>query len=247
LTSYESKVVLVTGGARRIGAEICRQLHARGYDIALHYNRSAEDARALAAELNTKREGSCRIFQAELNDGAQCGQLVEDVLAAFDGIKALINNASAYFPTPLSEPTDAAWDELLDTNLKAPYLLAQAARHSLSEHRGCVVNVLDAHASKPTRNYAIYNLSKSALADLTQSLALEYSPEVRVNGVAPGAILWPEDPDFGEQQQQTMLEKIPLASLGTCQDVAAAVVFLTMDAPYITGQMLAVDGGRALT
>ncbi len=241
------KVALVTGGGRRIGAEICRHLHRRGYRIAVHCNQSTAQASQLCDELNDLRKESCHGFQADLSDGGECRQLIDAVVSYFEGLNVLVNNASAYFSTPLEQAGESDWNTLLDTNLRAPFILAQGARESLAHNRGCIINLLDAHTSLPTRNYTIYHLSKTALGNLTQSLALEYAPEIRVNAIAPGAILWPEDADFGEQQQQAMLEKIPLGALGCSEDIAAAVTFLADDAPYVTGQLLAVDGGRGLT
>jgi pteridine reductase len=240
-------VALVTGGARRIGAEICRTLHNAGYRIALHYRSSSAAARELAEELNAERPGSCRAYGAELQHEGQCAGLAARVLEDFQRVDLLVNNASAFFKTPLASCTEADWDLLLDTNLKAPFFLVQSLAPSLRARSGSVVNIVDAHTDAPQANYTAYTTSKHGLANLTRSLAAELAPGVRVNAVAPGAILWPGETGEGldTAEKQAALARIPLQRLGECEDIANAVVFLA-GAPYITGQILAVDGGVSL-
>ena len=237
----------MTGGARRIGAAICRALHQSGYDIALHYHHSAAEADALATRLNAARADSCRSYAADLGDPEGPAQLASDVLAD-SPVSALVNNASLYYPTPLDQPLEGSWQALINTNLRAPLLLSQALQGSLAAAQGCIVNLLDAHTAQPQSGYALYDLSKNGLASLTRSLALEMAPVVRVNGVAPGAILLPEGKQLpsGAASAAEFAKKIPLQRLGQETDIAAAVSFLVTAAPYITGQVLAVDGGRNL-
>jgi pteridine reductase len=243
----ESKVALVTGGAQRIGAEIFRQLHAAGYRIALHYRTSEAAAAELADQLNILRTDSCCGYSADLLEQQYCVDLAARVMADFQRVDLLVNNAAAFFQTPVESCAETDWNLLLDTNLKVPFFLSQALITTLREHGGSIVNIVDAYTDKPQRNYAAYTISKNGLAMLTRSLALELAPGVRVNGVSPGAILWPQQPDgqMSETEQQAMLARIPMQRLGESQDIAAAVVFLA-DAPYITGQVLCIDGGVSL-
>ena len=238
---------LVTGGARRIGAAICGALHASGYNIALHYHQSTAEAEALAIDLNKARPDSCLLYNADLGNAEGPRQLTSSVLA--DGpVSVLVNNAALYYPTPLEHPFDEAWPALINTNLQAPLLMSHALYGSLKAESGCIINLLDAHTAHPQRGYALYDLSKNGLASLTRSLALEMAPEVRVNGVAPGAILLPAGEQLlsGAASAAEFTQKIPLQRLGQETDIAAAVTFLVTAAPYITGQVLAVDGGRNL-
>ncbi|OGT83518.1 MAG: pteridine reductase [Gammaproteobacteria bacterium RIFCSPLOWO2_02_FULL_61_13] len=236
----QAKTALITGGARRIGAAITHALHAAGMDVIIHCHRSVAEAEALAANLNRARAGSARVLNQDLRPASGPEKLVEQCHA----LDVLINNASTFYPTPLAEATAAQWDELLDTNLRAPFFLAQAAAPLLRRRQGCIVNLTDIHAQRPLRDHAIYSISKAALDMLTKALAKELAPEVRVNGIAPGAAMWPEQMDADLRQRiesHTMLKRA-----GTPEDVAAAVRFLVCDAPYVTGQILAVDGGRTL-
>ena len=236
----QAKTALITGGARRIGAAITHALHAAGMDVIIHCHRSVVEAEALAANLNRARAGSARVLNQDLRPACGPEKLVEQCHA----LDVLINNASTFYPTPLAEATAAQWDELLDTNLRAPFFLAQAAAPLLRRRQGCIVNLTDIHAQRPLRDHAIYSISKAALDMLTKALAKELAPEVRVNGIAPGAAMWPEQMDADLRQRiesHTMLKRA-----GTPEDVAAAVRFLVCDAPYVTGQILAVDGGRTL-
>ncbi len=238
-------VALVTGSARRIGAAIARRLHAAGYDLALHYRSSADDAQALATELEGARVGSTLLLQADLAEFDRLPELVAKTIGRFGRLDALVNNASAFHPTPFGATTPAQWDELFAINARAPFFLSQAAAPHLANANGAIVNIADIHAERPLREHAVYAMSKAALLHMTRSLALELAPKVRVNAVSPGAILWPEggkDPDA----QAALLARTPLGRIGTPQEIAEAVLWLLQDARYCTGQTLHVDGGRML-
>ena len=239
--------VLVTGAARRIGAAIARELHSAGARLALHCHRSRAEAEALAAELNRARAGSCVVVQGDLLDVPGLARIVEEAARAFGRLDALVNNASSFYATPLGKIDERAWNDLMGTNLRAPLFLAQAAAPRLREAKGAIVNIVDIHAERPLADFVVYTVAKAGLAGLTRSLALELGPDVRVNGVAPGAILWPEDGkhyDRGEKERITA--QTPLARNGSPEDVAGAVKYLLFDAPFVTGQILSVDGGRSL-
>ena len=241
----EPPVVLVTGAAHRVGAAIVRHLHAAGYRVLIHYRRSAEPARALAAELEGRRPGSARALEADLLETSALPELVERARAAWGRLDALVNNASTFYPTPLGTIEERHWKDLLGTNLKAPLFLAQAAAPELRRRRGAIVNIVDIHAERPLKGHPVYSIAKAGLAMLTRSLARELGPEVRVNGVSPGAILWPER-GLDEARRREIVERTALKRRGEPADVARAVLFLLRDAPYVTGQILAVDGGRSL-
>jgi pteridine reductase len=238
-------VALITGAARRVGAQIARRLHAAGYDLALHHRASADDIEALVAELDATRPRSTAVLVAELRDDDAPARLVGETLARFGRLDALVNNASAFFPTPLGEATPAQWDTLFAANARAPFFLAQAAAPALREARGGIVNLADIHGERPLRGHAIYGMAKAALIMLTRALALELAPDVRVNAVAPGAVLWPEHgkPDA---EKAVLLAATPLRRAGEPDDVAEAVRWLLQEARYTTGQVLRVDGGRLL-
>jgi len=238
-------VALVTGASRRVGAVIARTLHAAGYDLALHYRRSADDARALADELEHRRRGSTLLLQAELAELSALPAMVEQLLAHYGRLDALVNNASAFHATPLGTATPAQWDELFASNAQAPFFLSQAAIPALREARGGIVNLLDIYAERPLAEHPLYCMAKAALSAMTRSLALDLAPAVRVNGVAPGAVLWPSDGKAGADQQ-ALLARTPLQRAGTPEDVAGAVLWLLRDAPFVTGQTIRVDGGRTL-
>ncbi|MEI7036740.1 pteridine reductase [Fulvimonas yonginensis] len=239
-------VALVTGAARRVGASIARQLHAAGYDLALHYRRSAGDAEALAAELEVRRPHSTLLLAAELADTARLPSLVQRAVDRFGRLDALVNNASAFRPTPVGEATPAHWEELFASNAQAPFFLSQAAWPALREARGAIVNLVDIYAERPLAGYPIYVMAKAALAAMTRALALDLGPEVRVNAVAPGAVLWPDEgKDYDDRA--AMLARTPLRRAGSPQDVAGAVLWLLRDAPFVTGQIIRVDGGRSLS
>ena len=239
------RVALVTGASRRIGAEIVRGLHAAGYRVLLHYHRSEDEARQLAGALNAERPGSILALRADLDDTAALDELVRRAIDAWGHLDALVNNASTFYPTPLGTVTESQWDALLGSNLKAPFFLCQAAAPHLACRQGAIVNLVDIYAERPLKGYPAYSIAKAGLAALTRSLAVELAPDVRVNGVAPGAILWPEQADGG-QTQADILARIPLARSGSPSDIAGAVRFLLEEAPYITGQIIAVDGGRSV-
>ena len=243
----QGKVVLITGGARRVGAAICRNLHAHGASIMVHYRSSAKEARALQAEFNLKRTDSVALIQADLLNLPMLPNLVGDTVKRFGKLDVVINNASSFFPTAVGEINDKAWDDLIGTNLKAPLFLSQAAVGQLKKNHGCIVNIVDIHAERPMKNYVVYSTAKAGLVNLTRSLARELAPEVRVNGVAPGAIIWPEDEAWSDElSRQRIINSTLLKRVGDPEDIAKAVHFLIADAPYITGQIIAVDGGRSI-
>jgi pteridine reductase len=242
---FENAVVLVTGAARRIGAAIVTRLHENGAQVAIHYRGSVDEAAALADELNERRPASAKIFQADLLDTDAIGQLIDDVVAWGGRLDALVNNASTFYPTPVGTITEQEWDDLVGSNFKAPLFLSQAAAPQLSEAGGAIVNIVDIHAQRPLRNHPVYGPAKAALAMLTRSLAKDLAPAVRVNGVSPGAILWPED-GMSESAQRSILRQVPLERAGDPGDIAGCVLFLLRDAPYVTGQIIAVDGGRSI-
>ena len=238
-------VAFVTGAARRIGATIARTLHAAGYDLALHCRNSCDELDALAADLERERGESTVTLQADLADADCLPELVDAALARFGRLDALVNNASAFQPTPIGTITPAQWDDLFAANARAPLFLAQAAAPHLAARGGAIVNLIDIHADRPLREHAVYCMAKAALAMATRSLALELAPDVRVNGVAPGAVLWPEA-GKDEAERAHLVARTPLARIGTPADVAGAVLWLLRDAPYVTGEILRVDGGRAI-
>jgi pteridine reductase len=238
-------VALVTGAARRVGATIARTLHAAGYDLALHYRHSTGDADALIAELERARPDSTLGVQAELAELARLPALVEQVITRFGRLDALVNNASAFHPTPIANATPAQWNELFASNAQAPFFLVQAAWPALREARGAVVNLVDIYAERALPDHPIYVMAKAALAAMTRTLAQDLAPEVRINGVAPGAVLWPaEGKDYADRT--ALLARTPLQRAGTPADVASAVLWLLRDAPFVTGQIIRVDGGRTL-
>jgi len=244
-TAPAAPVALVTGAARRVGAAIARRLHASGHDLVLHHRASPAEAAALAAELEAIRPGSALVVQAELGDIAVLPGLVDAAIARFGRLDALVNNASAFHPTPIGQASEADWNALFDSNAKGPFFLAQAAAAELRARGGGIVNLVDVYAERPLRGHTLYCMAKAANAMLVKSLALELGPEVRVNGIAPGAILWPEA-GKSEAAKQAMLAKTALQRVGAPEDIAEAVRWLLQDARYTTGQVLAVDGGRLL-
>jgi len=242
-------VVLITGAARRVGAEIARALHAAGACVAIHYRSSAAAADDLAAALNAARPGgageSAATFAADLLDMAALPGLVESVVARFGRLDALVNNASSFFATKVGAVDTAAWDDLIGTNLKAPLFLAQAAAPHLEHSGGCIVNITDIHAERPLKGYPLYCTAKAGLLGLTRALALELGPRVRVNAVAPGAIEWPQSQSgFSPVERTAIIEHTLLKRVGSPADIARTVKFLVFDAPYVTGQVINVDGGR---
>ena len=240
----QDKVVLITGGAKRVGAAICRRLHAAGANLMLHYRASAGEARLLQAELNGARANSVALIQADLLDVAKLPSLVDQTVMRFGRLDALVNNASSFFATPLGEIQPSHWDDLIGTNVRAPLFLSQAAAPPLRRAQGAIVNITDIHAERPLKGYVVYSIAKAALSGLTRALARELAPEVRVNAVAPGPILWPDDEQFDEVSRQRIISHTPLKREGSPDDIARAVVFLLADAPYVTGETINVDGGR---
>lgn len=244
-TNLNGQWVLITGAGRRIGACVARTLHSHGANIAIHYRGSAADADALAGELNAIRGDSAMTAQADLLDSGRLEHLVDEVVQQSGRLDALINNASTFYPTPLDEVTEDHWNDLLGTNLKAPLFLSKAAAPHLRAAGGSIINIVDIHSQRPLRNHPVYGPAKAALGMLTRSLARDLAPTIRVNGVSPGAILWPED-GMDEQTEQVILKQVPLRRTGAPEDIANTILFLLKDAPYITGQIIAVDGGRSI-
>ena len=240
----QGKVVLITGGAKRVGAAICRRIHAAGANLMLHYRASAGEARLLQAELNGARADSVALIQADLLDLKAMPSLVEQTVQRFGRLDALVNNASSFYASPIGEITAAVWDDLMGTNLRAPLFLAQAAAPALRKSQGAIVNIADIHADRPLKNYVVYSVAKSGLVALTRSLARELAPEVRVNAVAPGPILWPDDASFDEVSRQRIISHTLLKREGTPDDIARTVHFLLAEATYMTGETINVDGGR---
>lgn len=243
--SLMGKVALVTGAARRIGAAISRCLHAQGVAVAVHYRGSATDANALCAELNALRPDSALAVQADLADIDGMPALIHSVAAWHGRLDILINNASSFYPTPLGEITAADWDDLVGSNLKAPLFLCQAALAELRKARGVIINMIDIHAQRPLREHVVYGAAKAGLAMLTRALAKDLAPEIRVNGVSPGAIMWPEG-GMSEETKATILRQVPAGRPGDASDIAGCVLYLVRDATYVTGQIIAVDGGRSI-
>lgn len=238
-------VALITGAARRIGAAIARRLHDAGYDLALHYRHSRDELDALIGELEQARATSTLALQAELCDVSGLAALVSATMDRFGRLDALVNNASAFYPTPVGTATPTQWEELFGANVRAPYFLSQAAAPRLAEHGGAIVNIVDIYAEWPLPQHSVYSMSKAALAMMTKALARELGPAVRVNGVAPGAVLWP-DSGKSYADREAMVERTPLKRIGSPEDVAGAVLWLLRDAPFVTGEIVRVDGGRHL-
>ena len=240
-----NKNILITGGAKRVGAYCVRYLHAQGANIFLHYRASKDEAMALADELNGLRTDSILIYQAELQDIKALQGLANAARLAWGGIDVLINNASAFYATEVGEVTESQWDDLLASNLKSPFFLIQALVPVLRQRKGCVVNIVDIHAERGLAGFPVYSIAKAGLAALTKILAKELAPQIRVNAVAPGAILWP-DYQLAEQQKQEIQSKVALQRTGCPDDIAKAISYLIYDADYMTGQVMTVDGGRTL-
>ncbi|MDO8962629.1 MAG: pteridine reductase [Methylophilus sp.] len=246
-SNLDNKVVLITGGAKRVGAAICRELHAQGALLMIHFNQSHAEARALQAELNLQRPNSVAIVQADLLNSAVAPSLVQETIQHFGRLDVLINNASSYYATEIGQINEENWLDLVGSNLKAPAFLAQAAASELRKQLGTIVNITDMHIERPKKGYIVYSVAKAGLVTLTKSLALELGPEVRVNAVAPGPVQWPENnPQFDEVYRQRVISQTLLKRIGNPTDIAKAVKFLIYDAPFITGHVLAVDGGRSL-
>jgi len=239
-------VVLVTGAARRVGAEIARSLHASGARVVVHYRSAAEQAFRLVESLNETRAGSACAHQCDLLEMGAIPDLIETAIEQFGRLDALVNNASSFFATPVGRIKESDFTDLLGSNLKAPLFLSQAAAPHLRATRGAIVNMVDIHAERPLPGFAVYTAAKAGLAGLTRALARELAPEIRVNGIAPGAIQWPEDGAFDAGERVRIVSQTPLGRCGEPRDIARMVRFLLDDAPYVTGQIIAVDGGRSL-
>ena len=240
----EAPVALVTGAARRIGAVIAEAAHEQGYRVVIHCNKSAGDAKMLAERLNERREDSAFVIAADLLDTPKLEQLAEEAAARWGRLDLLVNNASTFYPTPMGKTTERQWDDLVGTNFKTPFFLSQAAAPHLARQGGMIINLVDIHAERPLAGHPVYSSAKAALHMLTRSLAKELGPDVRVNGISPGAILWPES-GVSEAEQQAIIDSTPLARTGSPADIAQAVIFLARSS-FITGQVIAVDGGRSL-
>ncbi len=240
----ESPVVLITGAAHRIGATTAKLLHQNGMNIVLHYRGSREQAQAVQKELNDKRENSVILIQADLHITNGLPALIEESVKAWGRLDVLINNASSFYPTKIGKATEEQWDDLIGSNLKAPFFLSQAAAPYLKKHNGCIINIVDIHAERPLKTFPIYSMAKAGLVMMTKSLAAELGPEIRVNAVAPGAILWPENLD--EVAKQRIVSRTFLKRQGEPNDISKTILYLIKDANYVTGQIIAVDGGRSL-
>ena len=243
--SLSGRAVLVTGGARRVGAAIVRRLHAAGANVLLHYRDSEGDAARLEAELNATRAKSAARVKAELLAPIAPRALVSAALQSFGRLDLVVNNASSFFPVDLGAIESSHWEELIGSNLRAPLFICQEAAPELAKREGAIVNIVDIHAERPLKGYPLYSIAKAGLAAMTRSLAVELAPRVRVNGVAPGAIAWPEDSQFDPAERDRIIATTPLARVGSPQDIAQAAHFLAC-APYVTGQIIAVDGGRSV-
>lgn len=241
----ENKVALITGGAQRVGATICQHLHAAGYNVLIHYRHSAEAASKLAKQLNNIRPNSAHGLPADLLKTSDIDRLIKAALQPWQRLDLIVNNASSFYPTEIGSASEDQWNDLIGSNMKAPFFIAQAAADELAKRQGCIVNIVDIHAKHPLKGHSIYCAAKAGLAMLTQSLALELAPDIRVNGIAPGAILWPSN-EPSEEDKQKMINDVALKRLGEPIDIAKTVLFLARDADYITGQIIAIDGGRSL-
>jgi len=239
------KNVLITGAAKRIGAQCARVLHATGCNLFLHYRSSKQEVLQLYDELNEVRPGSARIIQADLLKMDELLRMVEEIKVVWGSLDVLINNASVFYPQQIGGVTEREWDDLMGSNLKAPFFLSQEFSELLAVNAGCIVNIIDIHAERGLKGYPVYSIAKAGLAAMTKVLAKEFGAKVRVNGVAPGAILWPED-EMTEASKSEILQRVALKRTGEPDDIAKAVKFLVADANYITGQIITVDGGRTL-
>ncbi len=245
---HHEAVAVITGAAQRIGRQVAQRLHERGFTIVVHYRKSSEAAASLCEELNAKRADSALAMAADFSEADSLSRFAEDVLQHFQRVDALVNNASDFYPTPVGRITIQDWDRLMASNVKAPLFLSQAFADALRAANGCIINMADIYAERPLAEHTVYCSAKAALVMLSKSLAMELAPDVRVNAIAPGAILWPEaDSDFSVQERNNLKDKVPLKRIGSPSDIANTIAFLICDAPYVTGQIIAVDGGRSLS
>jgi len=240
------KVVLITGAARRVGAEMVQHLHQAGMNIVLHYRSSSKDASELAEKLNAERHDSVKLLKGDLKNYSSIPELAKQSIGLFGHIDVLINNASSFYPTDLKDVTEDIWEDLIGVNLKAAIYLTQALETELKRSQGCIINIVDIHGDRPLKDYSIYSIAKAGLIMFTKSMARELAPEVRVNGIAPGAIMWPEEQHY-ENMHQLVIERTALKREGHPKDIAETAQFLIEKAGYITGQIIAVDGGRTLS
>ncbi len=244
--SLAGKVILVTGASQRIGEHIVRLMHAEGMNIILHYRSSRDDAKKIQQDLNELRADSVILIQADLSETSKISEMIREAVKGWGRIDAIVNNASSFYPTPIGEINEQVWDDLINSNLKAPLFLCQAAAPYLKQQQGSIVNIVDIHADRPLKNHTVYCIAKAGLVMLTKSLARELAPEVRVNAIAPGAILWPEN-DIDDVTKKRILSGTVLKRQGSADDIATAVRFLIKEANYMSGQILTVDGGRTLS
>jgi len=246
-TTTESlrKNVLITGAARRIGASCARLFHEQGYNVVLHYHHSSQEALELCSQLNQSRTESAKAIQADLLNLDELRGLAQQARLTWGGVDVLVNNASAFYPTAIEDVDELQWNELMGSNLKAPFFLTQALAGQLAERKGCIINIIDIHAERGLKGFPVYSIAKAGLAAMTKMLAKELGPSVRVNGVSPGAIIWPES-ELSETDKQEILQRVALKRNGEPNDIAKTVLFLARDAGYVTGQILSVDGGRTL-
>tara|TARA_B100001057_G_scaffold455138_1_gene501445 strand:- start:1260 stop:1991 length:732 start_codon:yes stop_codon:yes gene_type:complete len=240
-----NKVALITGGARRIGAETANYLHSKGINIIITYSKSASAAKSLMKILNSKRKNSCEIYKVEFNSKVDFKKITNNILKVFGRLDYLINNASKFYPTKIDDVTEKAWLDTIDTNIKTPLFLSKNFYKELKKRKGAIVNIIDIHVEPPLKDHIIYNISKAGLLALTRTLAKDLAPQIRVNGVSPGAIMWPEN-ESSNKKKMDILSKIPMKSVGNPKDIAKAIYFLLEESPYITGQNINVDGGRRL-
>jgi pteridine reductase len=246
MTSQQAKVALVTGSAKRIGAEIVRRLHSEGYNVILHYNGSTQLAENIAEQLNAERDNSITLIQHNLLDFENMSAFADQIVAIYGRLDVLVNNASTFYPTPMQDIDFQQWDDLMGVNVKAPLFLSNALAPTLKTHNGNIINIVDIHSGRPLKDYPIYSVAKAGLKMLTKSLARELAPEIRVNGVSPGAIMWPEVGDY-ESTHAEIIERTALKREGHPIDIANCVWFLINQADYVTGQIIAIDGGRTLS
>ena len=240
-----NKVALITGGAKRIGAETANYLHSKGINIVITYSKSSAAANALKKELNSKRKDSCHIYKAKFDSNINYKKITMDIIKLFGRLDYLINNASKFYPTKINEVTDKLWLDTIDTNIKTPLFLSKHFYNELKKRRGAIINIIDIHVEPPLKDHIIYNISKAGLLALTRTLAKDLAPKIRVNGVSPGAIMWPEN-ESSNNKKLDILSKIPMKSTGEPADIAKTIYFLLEQSPYITGQNINVDGGRRL-
>lgn len=245
--SLDSKVVMITGGARRIGAAVAECLHHAGMNIVLHYNASEEEASSLVTKMNQIRPNSAITLQGDLLQSEIDKSLIDKAYENWGRLDVLVNNASRFYRTMFGQVTEYAWDDLMISNLRAPFFLSQAAAPYLIESKGRIINIADIHAWRPMRNYSVYCISKTGILMLTKSLAKELAPHVMVNAIAPGAIVWPEgENSLSPDEKEAIISKTPLGRSGTPDDIAKMALFLARDADFVTGEVYAVDGGRGL-